>query len=147
MISDFTAGKVDGLPWTMEIVVRVLAKERAFLDPIEAKTTRDALLLASVIAAIVTAAAVVMAQLLTRPITRLSPAASQLAAGKLDTAVEARSHDDMGTLPPHADQRRPRSGEDRGADDGDPRERFPSPLLPALDGRDLRMDAVEEFIK
>ncbi|WP_437736128.1 ABC transporter substrate-binding protein [Sorangium sp. So ce1335] len=27
MISDFTAGKVDGLPWTMEVVVRVLAKE------------------------------------------------------------------------------------------------------------------------
>ncbi|WP_437592114.1 ABC transporter substrate-binding protein [Sorangium sp. So ce1000] len=27
MISDFTAGKVDGLPWTMEVVVRILAKE------------------------------------------------------------------------------------------------------------------------
>ncbi|MGK4006447.1 ABC transporter substrate-binding protein [Sorangium sp. So ce1036] len=27
MISDFAAGKVDGLPWTMEAVVRVLAKE------------------------------------------------------------------------------------------------------------------------
>ncbi|WP_437679741.1 ABC transporter substrate-binding protein [Sorangium sp. So ce131] len=27
MISDFTAGKVDGLPWTMDVVVRVLAKE------------------------------------------------------------------------------------------------------------------------
>ncbi|WP_437783430.1 ATP-binding protein [Sorangium sp. So ce1097] len=81
-------------PWT----VAFIRPERAFLDPIEAKTTRDALLLASVIAAIVTAAAVVMAQLLTRPITRLSHAASQLAAGKLDTAVEVRSHDEMGTL-------------------------------------------------
>ncbi|WP_437908350.1 ABC transporter substrate-binding protein [Sorangium sp. So ce327] len=27
MISDFTAGKVDGLPWTMEVVVRILARE------------------------------------------------------------------------------------------------------------------------
>ncbi|WP_437736127.1 ATP-binding protein [Sorangium sp. So ce1335] len=81
-------------PWT----VAFIRPEQAFLGPIEAKTTRDALLLASVIAAIVTAAAVVMAQLLTRPITRLAHAASQLAAGKLDTAVEVRSHDEMGTL-------------------------------------------------
>ncbi|WP_437915606.1 ATP-binding protein [Sorangium sp. So ce302] len=81
-------------PWTVAFV----RPEAAFLEPIEEKTTRDALLLASLIAAIVTAVAVLMAQVLTRPITRLAQAASQLASGKLDTAVEVRSHDEMGTL-------------------------------------------------
>ncbi|WP_437679739.1 ATP-binding protein [Sorangium sp. So ce131] len=81
-------------PWTVAFV----RPEGAFLGPIEAKTTRDALVLASLIAAIVTAAAVVMAELLTRPITRLAKAASDLAAGKLDTAVEVRSTDEMGAL-------------------------------------------------
>ncbi|AUX40968.1 sensor histidine kinase [Sorangium cellulosum] len=81
-------------PWTVAFV----RPESAFLGPIEAKTTRDALVLASLIAAIVTAAAVLMAELLTRPITRLAQAASDLAAGKLDTAVEVRSTDEMGAL-------------------------------------------------
>ncbi|WP_437489038.1 ATP-binding protein [Sorangium sp. So ce1014] len=81
-------------PWT----VAFARPERSFLEPIEARTTRDALLLGSLIAGIVTAVAIVMAQLLTSPITRLAQAASQLASGKLDTVVEVRSHDEMGTL-------------------------------------------------
>ncbi|MGK4006448.1 response regulator [Sorangium sp. So ce1036] len=81
-------------PWTVAFV----RPERVFLAPIEARTTRDALVVGSLIAAIVTAAAVLMAQLLTRPISRLAHAASELAGGKLDTTVDVRSRDEMGTL-------------------------------------------------
>ena len=80
--------------WTVAFV----RPQSVFLDPIEERTTRDALVVASLIAVVVIAAAVLMAQLLTRPIIHVARAAAQLASGKLDTTVEVRSTDEMGML-------------------------------------------------
>ena len=79
--------------WT----VAFIQPERVFFAPIE-QQTRNALILALLIAGVVTIVAVVMGQILTRPIIRLARAASELAGGKLDTAVEVRSRDEMGIL-------------------------------------------------
>jgi signal transduction histidine kinase/CheY-like chemotaxis protein len=81
-------------PWT----VAFRQPQEAILAPIEAQTTQTAFVLALLIAGVVTAAAIAMAQLLTRPIIRLTDAAAQLASGKLTTTVDVRSRDEMGVL-------------------------------------------------
>jgi signal transduction histidine kinase/DNA-binding response OmpR family regulator len=80
-------------PWTVAFV----QPQRFFLAPIEAQT-RTALVLALLIAGVVTGFAIVAAQFLTKPIIHLAHAASQLASGKLDTTVAVQSRDEMGTL-------------------------------------------------
>jgi signal transduction histidine kinase/FixJ family two-component response regulator len=85
--------RLERVPWT----VAFIQPERVFFAPIE-QQTRNALILALLIAGVVTVVAVLMGQILTRPIIRLARAASELAGGKLDTAVEVRSRDEMGIL-------------------------------------------------
>ena len=85
--------RLQSAPWT----VAFIQPERVFFAPIE-QQTRNALILALLIAGVVTVVAVLMGQILTRPIIRLARAASELAGGKLDTAVEVRSRDEMGIL-------------------------------------------------
>jgi signal transduction histidine kinase/DNA-binding response OmpR family regulator len=80
-------------PWT----VAVVQPQRFFLAPI-VKQTRNALVLALLIAGVVTGLAIVAAQFLTKPIIHVAHAASQLASGKLDTTVAVQSRDEMGIL-------------------------------------------------
>ena len=80
-------------PWTVAFV----QPQRFFLAPV-VEQTRTALVLALLIAGVVTGLAIVAAQFLTSPIIHVAHAASQLASGKLDTTVAVQSRDEMGTL-------------------------------------------------
>ena len=71
--------------------------QEAFLAPIEAQT-RAAVVLAIVIAAMVTVAAVIMGQILAKPLIHLTEKVSQFTAGNLDVRVKIRSKDEIGNL-------------------------------------------------
>jgi len=67
------------------------------LAPVE-KQIRDALLLLTIIAGIVTIIAFAIGQLLTKPLIYLTQAVSQFTAGRLDIRVKMRSQDEIGLL-------------------------------------------------
>ena len=80
-------------PWT----VIFLQPQDVFLAPIRAQM-RDTIVLALVIVAAVTVAAIGGAQLLTRPIVRLMAAARRVAEGHFEGKVTVRSRDEIGAL-------------------------------------------------
>ncbi|MFQ5435857.1 MAG: GAF domain-containing protein, partial [Anaerolineae bacterium] len=80
-------------PW----LVGFLQPRDVFLAPVRAQTQR-AVLLTGLISAVVVAAAVVLARLLTGPITRLEMVASQVAEGDLMVQAEVESKDEIGRL-------------------------------------------------
>ena len=71
--------------------------QAAFLAPIEAQT-RTALVLAISIAGMVTLAAVIIGQVLTKPLIHLTQKVSQFTAGNLDVRVKIRAKDEIGNL-------------------------------------------------
>lgn len=71
--------------------------QSAFLAPIQAQTN-TALVLAIVIAGMVTITAVIMGQILTRPLISLTQKVSQFTAGNLNIRVKVRSKDEIGNL-------------------------------------------------
>ncbi|MFS8069806.1 MAG: ATP-binding protein, partial [Byssovorax sp.] len=85
--------RLEHVPWTVAFV----QPQQVFLAPSHAQT-RDALILLFLIAAIVMMAAILMGRFLTRPLMHLAEAATALTNGKLDTTVEVRSRDELGTL-------------------------------------------------
>lgn len=71
--------------------------QAAFLAPIQAQTN-TALMLAAIIAGMVTIAAVVMGQILTKPLISLTKKVSQFTAGNLNIRVKIRAKDEIGNL-------------------------------------------------
>ena len=71
--------------------------QSAFLAPIQAQTN-TALVLAIVIAGMVTITAVIMGQILTRPLISLTKKVSQFTAGNLNIRVKIRAKDEIGNL-------------------------------------------------
>lgn len=80
-------------PW----VVIFAQPQSAFLAPIQAQTN-TVLVLAIIIAGIVTITAVIMGQILTRPLISLTKKVSQFTAGNLNIRVKIRSKDEIGNL-------------------------------------------------
>ncbi len=80
-------------PW---LVVFVQPQD-VFLAPVRAQT-RNAILLAALIAGIVGLTATGMGQLLSQPITRLTSVAQQVTTGNLDTQAVVESQDEIGQL-------------------------------------------------
>ncbi|MGB5961421.1 MAG: response regulator [Coleofasciculaceae cyanobacterium] len=71
--------------------------QSAFLAPIQAQTN-TALVLAVIIAGIVTVTAVIMGQILTKPLISLTRKVSQFTAGNLNIRVKIRAKDEIGNL-------------------------------------------------
>jgi len=78
-------------------LVAFFQPQDVFLAPIEAQT-RTAVLLAVVVTALVVAVAVILARLLTGPITRLEEAAQRVALGDLNVRAPVESDDEIGSL-------------------------------------------------
>lgn len=71
--------------------------QAAFLAPIEAQT-HTMMVLAIIIAGIVTVVAVSMGQILAKPLIRLTHKVSQFTTGNLDVRIKIRSKDEIGNL-------------------------------------------------
>lgn len=71
--------------------------QAAFLAPIEAQT-HTALVLAVIIAGMVTIVAVIMGQILSKPLVHLTKKVSQFTAGNLNIRVKVRAKDEIGNL-------------------------------------------------
>lgn len=80
-------------PWQ----VAFFQPREVFLEPLE-QQTRTTLLLAALIAVLAAGAAVLGAQVLAEPITRLTGVAARVAAGDLSVRAEAATGDEIGTL-------------------------------------------------
>jgi two-component system, sensor histidine kinase ChiS len=80
-------------PW----LVLFVQPQSAFLAPIQSQTN-TALVLAIVIAGMVTITAVIMGQILTRPLISLTKKVSQFTAGNLNIRVRVRAKDEIGNL-------------------------------------------------
>ena len=80
-------------PW----LVLFVQPTPVFLAPIQAQT-QAALLLAMLIAGVVTIVAVIAGQLLTKPLLQLTNTVSQFTAGNLDIRVKVKSNDEIGKL-------------------------------------------------
>ncbi len=81
-------------PW----LVVFARPQEAFLAPVEGQTRITLLLLAVVIAGVVVAVAIGMAQWLASPITRLTAIAAKIAAGDLTAQAQVESGDEISTL-------------------------------------------------
>jgi signal transduction histidine kinase/HAMP domain-containing protein len=86
--------KMETRPW----LVVFAQPQEVFLAPIEGHTRTTLLVLAMVIAGLVVAAALVMTQWLSGPITRLTAVAAKIAEGDLTAQAEAESRDEIGLL-------------------------------------------------
>jgi GAF domain-containing protein/HAMP domain-containing protein len=80
-------------PW----LVAFMQPQSAFLEPVR-KQTRDMALLGLVIAGVSTAAALLVAQLLSNPIRRLTQVAERVTAGDLQAQADIHSADEIGNL-------------------------------------------------
>jgi GAF domain-containing protein/HAMP domain-containing protein len=80
-------------PW----LVAFMQPQSAFLAPVR-KQTRDMALLALVIAGVSTAAAILVAQLLSNPIRRLTHVAEKVTAGDLQAQADIHNADEIGNL-------------------------------------------------
>ncbi len=78
-------------------LVAFFQPQEVFLAPIEAQT-RTAVLLAVIVTVLVVAVAVILARLLTGPITRLEEAAQRVALGDLNVRAPIESDDEIGAL-------------------------------------------------
>jgi putative methionine-R-sulfoxide reductase with GAF domain len=88
-----TATRLTNQPW----LIAVGQDRDVFLAPVAAQTRTD-ILLAIVIAAVVSLAALLVAQTISSPVLRLTDVSRQIAAGDLSVQAKAESQDEIGQL-------------------------------------------------
>jgi PAS domain S-box-containing protein len=92
-INQVAVTNLNSKPWLLAF----FQPRDVFLAPVQRQTSTT-LTLAALIAVIVTAGAVLAAQVLTDPLTRLTGTADKVAAGDLSVRAEVLSRDEIGTL-------------------------------------------------
>jgi len=92
-INQVAVAKLSSKPWLLAF----FQPRDVFLAPVQRQTSTT-LALAALIAVIVTAGAVLAAQVLASPLTRLTGTAEKVAAGDLNVRAEVLSRDEIGTL-------------------------------------------------
>src|SRR5439155_4868628 len=92
-IDQVAVAKLNSRPWLLAF----FQPRDVFLAPVQRQTSTT-LTLAALIAVIVTAGAVLAAQVLADPLARLTGTAEKVAAGDLNVRAEVAGRDEIGTL-------------------------------------------------